>query len=260
MALMLLCCPGLRADPIPPREQTVDIAGRDMPQGILVAALDLEAQAVEIETTGIDFNTALGVAAGITLRATPQGESLLLGGILRDSLPESASQVAVGATPRQVERIEPMVPISPRLAAATPPASTAAQPQLFLRIQDRRGKRESYLRGESYEVEVAVGPQGFLYCYLIDVRRRPAQFFPHPQRPDAAVAQGGVLHFPGTSRFSLVAAREGGRETVVCLNGPTNLGSTPALAAATDDGAIKARLERLAGAGVQMAGFEVHAP
>jgi type III secretion protein C len=276
-----------------------------------------------------------------------EGESLLVGGIIRDSLPDNLSPTPPPssllrnptASPERVEPIERMVLISPRLVAARPappeqastpatapavrpapaerlseptppplaarereqavaalpkpsstaPAATAVPPgrpalpavatpdtvaplraptqsvppPAAMRLQDRRGPRETYLRGESYEIEVAVAERGFLYCYLLDVNQRIGQFFPNPQAPSAAVAAGSVLIFPGAFRFSLVAARQGGLESVVCLNSPKDLGSTPSLGTATDRSALQSRIERLAGEAsgkVHVVELQIHAP
>ncbi len=247
-----------------------------------------------------------------------EGESLLVGGITRDSSSESTSKVPllgdvpmVGGlfrnTQASAERIERMFLISPRLAGtrraavatgiANPtvslpggasadvptPTATAQQvtgpsttappvtvsanankpvpPLPKLRVQDRRGQRETYARGEAYEVEVVNEEAGFLYCYLLEERRPPSQFFPNPKAKNSAVGAGSILHFPGPYGFSLVASRQGGKETVICANSSKDLGSTPSLPdGAVDLAAMKAQIERLVGgAPVQFGAFDVRA-
>jgi hypothetical protein len=129
-----------------------------------------------------------------------------------------------------------------------------------LRLQDRRGAREVYARGERYEVEVFTEQAGFLYCYLLEAHRPASQFFPNPQSKNPAVGARSVLHFPGPFGFSLVAARQGGKETVSCVASPKDLGFNPRLPdRPLDAAALQEQLEQLAGGPVQLAAFEVHA-
>ena len=157
----------------------------------------------------------------------------------------------------------------PLVPETAPPATTTVQveekPTTLakppLRVQDRRGQRAAYARGEPYEVEVATEEAGFLYCYLLEDRRPPSQFFPNPKARNAAVGAGSVLHFPGGYGFSLVASRKGGKETVICANSSKDLGTTPSLPdGAVDLAGMKAQIERLTeGASVQFGAFDVHA-
>lgn len=232
-----------------------------------------------------------------------EGESLLVGGITRESTSEDITQVpglgnipVVGAFFRNKRtsgsRVERMFLITPRLAtthrehlAKTPdtpdpvhaPAPQAApssnspvpvppaslqSPKPF-QVRDSRGSRGTYARGESYEVEVAVARDGYLYCYLFDKDKAVQQFFPNPGQPSAAVSAGSLLKFPGeSSNFRLVASRSGGQEFVACINTDKDLG-TPAVAAnipLRDDASIRAQLSRLAGANGRVELFSVKAP
>jgi hypothetical protein len=142
---------------------------------------------------------------------------------------------------------------APAKVAATPP--TAAQPASALLVQDHRGPRASYPRGERYEVDVTVPRNGFLYCFLIDENQQFNQFFPNAVQSQAAVSEGDVLQFPGPYPFTLLASRRGKTETVACGLSDTDLGPSPIAAGKASKGQVDDLLNRLTAAAGQAIGF-----
>jgi hypothetical protein len=219
-----------------------------------------------------------------------EGESLLVGGITRDSRNEAETRVPfladlpwVGGLFRhrqaQSERLERLFLITPRLAPARRPAATpaalaftaaSAHPAApaFL-VQDTRGARESYLANEAYAVEVAIPRDGFMYCYLLDAQRQWKPFFPNAARRGAAVSSGTTI-LPGAQGFRLLAPPGPGQETVDCFLVDKDLGHRPLDRAgrpragaegpgdlAADMAALKARFEHMAGGPVDAAEWAV---
>ena len=203
-----------------------------------------------------------------------EGESLLVGGITRIGSVDAESKVpGLGDIPwlgvlfrskrTNSEHMERMVLLTPRLvgrravpgnkpAAAVPPAPKQLQ------VQDRRGPKASYGRGERYEVQVDVPQGGFLYCYLIDERLQLLQFFPNPQQRSAAVSANSTLVFPGKYGFELQASKNAARETVACVHAPKDMGYSPLTASAMPDADTLARQFRaLTGDELRSAVFEV---
>jgi len=207
-----------------------------------------------------------------------EGESLLVGGITRIGSMEAESKVPglgdipwLGALFRSkrtnTEHMERMVLLTPRLAgrraapvnkAGAPTPPPPPPPPRQLQVQDRRGPKASYGRGERYEVQVDVPQGGFLYCYLIDERLALLQFFPNPQQRSAAVNAGSTLVFPGKFGFELQASRNAARETVACMHTAKDLGYSPITSSAMPDADTLARqLRQLAGDELRTASFEV---
>ncbi len=213
-----------------------------------------------------------------------EGESLLVGGITRQSNGDGATKVpTLGDLPligglfrnerSSASHVERMFLITPRLvtrrsaqAKAMTPEVEAALPheprESALRVQDRRGARASYQRGERYEVEVSVQRSGHVYCYLIDDRKQLTQLFPNAVNRSAVAAAGSVLVLPGTGGAPLVASRKGGSETVACLNAERDLGFNPvaAMALVHDGLVLQTRFSEVAGAKVDMSAFELKVP
>jgi type III secretion protein C len=205
-----------------------------------------------------------------------EGESLLVGGITRDSRTEAETRVPgladlpwVGALFRnrqmQSERLERLFLITPRLAPArrpapdNPVAQAAAASVPGLQVVDIRGPRVSYQANEAYAVEVTVPRDGFLYCYLLGNQGSPSLFFPNPARRSAAVSAAAPMQFPGPFAFKLRAPAQAGQESVACLHTAKDLGSDPLKGDmhAKDLGALKLWFEKLAMGPVDAAGWDV---
>jgi type III secretion protein C len=220
-----------------------------------------------------------------------EGESLLVGGITRDSQNEAETRVPlladlpwVGGLFRQrqtqSERLERLFLITPRLtgarhsaaahATSADPAATPPPAAPSFRVQDSRGARDHYAAHEPYAVEVAIPKDGFLYCYLLDEGRQLTPFFPNAARRSAAVSAGTALALPGAMGFRLLAPTAPGQESVNCFRTDTDLGHRPLERAgnpaafteglgdrAADLATLKARFEQLAGRPVDAADWIV---
>jgi type III secretion protein C len=189
--------------------------------------------------------------ASITTQAMIfEGESLLIGGISRESRAEAESRVPlladlpwIGRLFRQrrtqSDRLERLFLITPRLAAPRRREGTvdevgnsSAQPQASasspaLQVQTAKGPRASYAAGERYGLDVSILRNGFLYCYLIDIRGGVTRFFPSESQATAAVSAGTMLNFPGSLPFRLVAPRTAGQEEVTCMLATDDPGPDP---------------------------------
>jgi type III secretion protein C len=244
-----------------------------------------------LSTRSVDTLPVVDRASISTQAMIFEGESLLVGGITRDSQNEAETRVPlladlpwVGGLFRhrqtQSERLERLFLITPRLAAArqpatarTPSANPAANPPPAapgFRVQDSRGARDSYAANEAYDVEVAIPRDGFLYCYLLDGRGQLTPFFPNAARRSAAVSAGKALPLPGAMGFRLLAPFAPGQESLNCIHTDKDLGPHPLDRAgnpadvttgmgeqATDLAALKARFEQLAGKPVDAADWIV---
>ncbi len=218
-----------------------------------------------------------------------EGESLLVGGITRDSHTEAETRVPwladlpwVGGLFRnrqaQSERLERLFLITPRLSAprheasakaATPapaPAPAAAPAPapvpVGLLVKDTRGMRQAYAANEAYTLEVTVSRDGYLYCYLLDSQRRLTPFFPNVARPGAAVTAGTRMRFPGAYGFRLLAPSGPGRDTVGCIRSGKDLGPRPLDGSGewAEPALLKTRFEHLAGEPVDAAEWAVEVP
>lgn len=267
---------------------------------MLVAVEDGSLSSRTVDTLPVVDRSSISTQAMIF-----EGESLLVGGITRDSTAEEVSQVpglgnvpVLGALFRNkrtsATRVERMFLITPRIsggrrpapvkapataAAPTPPdpasapfpASIANEPSpaapapklqsSSLRVEDRRGPRATYGRGESYEIDVMSPRDGYLYCYLIDEHKQLNQFFPNPNHRSAAVRAGNVMSFPGSYGFRLVAGKNGQRETVACITTEKDLGFAPVTQPAAQDAeALRVLFGRMGSTEAMSGMLEVKAP
>ena len=168
-----------------------------------------------------------------------------------------------GAARAEYAKLPPPPPAPAAAPEAAPaPAAAAAAPAASaeLVVEDRRGVRPAYARGEVYEVRVVAPRDGNLYCWLIDEQHQLNQFFPAPEQRNPAVRAGAETVFPGPLGFSLEASRNGKRETVACGLTDRPLGFDPiggAAAAVRDLDSLKIIFGRLAGANSMMGAFDV---
>jgi type III secretion protein C len=224
--------------------------------------------------------------ASITTQAMIfEGESLLIGGISRESRAEAESRVPlladlpwIGRLFRQrrtqTDRLERLFLITPRLAAPRRPAvaaeevghssahSQASPASPALQVQTAKGPRASYAPGERYGLDVSILRDGFLYCYLVDIRDRVTRFFPGESQASAAVSAGTLLNFPGSLPFRLVAPRTAGQEEVACMlasddPGPDPLQLDRALPVPATGAALQSRFRELARGAVDADGLIV---
>jgi peptidoglycan hydrolase-like protein with peptidoglycan-binding domain len=151
-----------------------------------------------------------------------------------------------------------------QVAAADPapraPADSPAKPEnLNVSIVDSKGAGRTYSRGELYSVEVQPSVDSYLYCYLIDEKKKVNQFFPNPVAQNAAAKGGVKIRFPGSMPFRFVTNSQGLVERVACFAAARDLGTTPLGNTATgaDLDSLKNALQKQAGNTIGMGVLDV---
>jgi hypothetical protein len=138
-------------------------------------------------------------------------------------------------------------PAAPQAAPTQQGGAPATAPAVA--VQSNRGATYVYKRGESFQVDVAIDRDGFLYCYLLDENRKVNQFFPNPTQVNPAVRGGSRMSFPGSLPFRFVVSPNGVSESVACFGSVVALGQQPlaSVSSARDVDDLAAAFRRLAG-------------
>lgn len=128
------------------------------------------------------------------------------------SAPVGASSALNAAAPAGASSAPNAAEPVATVAAATPPDAQTVP----LRPRIRMSK-PVYRAGENVSFEVQLPADGYLYCYLQDMRGHVRRIFPNRFQSDARVSAGRPLSLPGAMRFALQAEGAGQREKVACV-------------------------------------------